>query len=78
MKYIITDKQIQDLAECGGYSARMIASWLKPIEPLYEAAPDLLEAVWVCMEHNRLYFGDAHNTVIQARAAIAKATGDAP
>jgi hypothetical protein len=39
------------------------------------AAPDLLEALWVCMEHNRLHHGDSHNTVIQARAAIAKAEG---
>ena len=42
---------------------------------LVAAAPDLLEALWVCMEHNRLHHGDSHNTVIQARAAIAKAKG---
>ena len=42
---------------------------------LIAAAPDLLEALWVCMEHNRLHHGDSHNTVIQARAAIAKAEG---
>lgn len=40
-----------------------------------DAKTDLLEALWVCMEHNRLHHGDSHNTVIQARAAIAKAEG---
>lgn len=42
---------------------------------LIAAAPDLLEALWVCMEHNRLHHGNSHNTVIQALAAIAKAEG---
>ena len=35
---------------------------------------ELLYVLWVCMEHDRLYFGDNHNTVIQAQAAISKAT----
>jgi len=43
---------------------------------LIAAAPDLLDALWVCMEHNRLHHGDSHNTVLQARAAIEKATGE--
>jgi len=37
------------------------------------AAPDLLDALWVLTEHNTLHFGEDHNTVIQGRAAIAKA-----
>ena len=41
---------------------------------LIAAAPDLLDALWVCTEHNALYLGENHNTVIQGRAAIAKAT----
>lgn len=41
---------------------------------LVAAAPDLLDALWVCMEHNALHFGENHNTVIHARAAIDKAT----
>lgn len=44
---------------------------------LIAAAPDLLEALWVATEHNALHFGEQHNTVIQGRAAIAKATGGA-
>ena len=44
---------------------------------MLEADADLLEALWVCMEHNHLHFGENHNTVIQASAAIAKATGGA-
>lgn len=43
---------------------------------LIAAAPELLDALWVCMEHNKIHFGEAHNTVIQARAAIAKALGE--
>lgn len=43
-----------------------------PQEPAVNA--ELLDALWVCMEHNRLHFGESHNTVIQSRAAIAKAT----
>ena len=43
---------------------------------LIAAAPELLEALWVCAEHNALHFGECHNTVIQARAAIAKARGE--
>lgn len=45
---------------------------------LIAAAPELLDALFVCMEHNRLYLGDNHNTVIYAKAAIAKATGETP
>lgn len=30
----------------------------------------LREALWVCAEHNALHFGETHNTVAQARAAL--------
>lgn len=43
---------------------------------LIAAAPELLEALWVATEHNALHFGERHNTVIQGRAAILKATGE--
>lgn len=31
-----------------------------------------LDYLWVVVEHNRLHFGDSHNTVIQGKAAIAQ------
>ena len=43
---------------------------------LMAAAPQLLEALWVCMEHNRVHYGESHNTVMQARSAISKAKGE--
>ena len=33
----------------------------------------LREALWTCVEHNALHFGESHNTVIQGRAALASA-----
>jgi hypothetical protein len=45
---------------------------------LIAAAPDLLDALWICTEHNALHYGESHNTVIAGRAAIAKATGETP
>ena len=36
-----------------------------------EQHKQVLGALWVLKEHNRLHFGDAHNTVMQADAAIA-------
>lgn len=39
---------------------------------LHEANQAMLYALWVCAEHNALYLGENHNTVIQARAAITK------
>ena len=30
----------------------------------------LVEALWICSEHNSLHHGERHNTVIQARAAL--------
>lgn len=43
---------------------------------LHSVNVELLDALWVCMEHNRVHHGESHNTVIQAREAIAKATGE--
>lgn len=43
---------------------------------LMAAAPDLFDALWVATEHNALRFGESHNTVIQGRAALAKARGE--
>lgn len=44
---------------------------------LIAAAPELLEALWLCFDHCRLYYPEVeHNNVGDAvRAAIAKATG---
>lgn len=36
-------------------------------------ADALREALWVCVEHNALHFGEIHNTVVQGRAALAGA-----
>ena len=36
-------------------------------------ADALREALWVCVEHNALHFGETHNTVVQGRAALASA-----
>lgn len=36
-------------------------------------ADALREALWVCVEHNALHFGERHNTVVQGRAALAGA-----
>lgn len=33
----------------------------------------LREALWICVEHNALHFGERHNTVVQGRAALAGA-----
>lgn len=33
----------------------------------------LREALWICVEHNALHFGETHNTVVQGRAALAGA-----
>ena len=33
----------------------------------------LREALWICVEHNALHFGETHNTVVQGRAALASA-----
>ncbi len=38
-------------------------------DKLRQAAQQVLDALWVCAEHNTLYHGENHNTVIQARAA---------
>lgn len=45
---------------------------------LIAAAPDLLEALWLCFDHCRLYYPEVeHNNVGDAvRAAISKATGE--
>lgn len=43
---------------------------------LIAAAPELLEALQVIADHNELYYGESHNTVIMARAAIKKALGE--
>lgn len=47
--------------------------------PLYTTPPATqaaltaaLDYLWVVVEHNRLHFGDSHNTVIQGKAAIAQ------
>lgn len=47
------------------------------ITPLYTTPPATqaaltaaLDYLWVVVEHNRLHFGDSHNTVIQGKAAI--------
>lgn len=34
---------------------------------------DMREALWICVEHNALHFGETHNTVVQGRAALAGA-----
>lgn len=34
---------------------------------------DMREALWICVEHNALHFGERHNTVVQGRAALAGA-----
>ncbi len=36
-------------------------------------ADALREALWICVEHNALHFGETHNTVVQGRAALAGA-----
>ena len=36
-------------------------------------ADALREALWICVEHNALHFGETHNTVVQGRAALARA-----
>ena len=36
-------------------------------------ADALREALWICVEHNALHFGETHNTVVQGRAALASA-----
>ena len=38
----------------------------------------LRNALWVLTEHNALHFGEAHNTVIQGRAALAASPAQAP
>ena len=52
--------------------------------PLYTTPPATqaaltaaLDYLWVVVEHNRLHFGDSHNTVIQGQAVVAQieATG---
>ena len=35
----------------------------------------LREALWVCVEHNRLHFGERHNTVIQGNKALEERAG---
>ncbi len=47
---------------------------LRRLAIVEEQREALLDALWVCMEHNLLHYGESHNTVIQARAAIAAAT----
>lgn len=37
----------------------------------------LREALWICVEHNALHFGETHNTVVQGRAALAGAAAAA-
>lgn len=36
-------------------------------------ADALREALWICVEHNALHFGETHNTVVQGRAALSAA-----
>ena len=40
-------------------------------------ADALREALWVCVEHNALHFGETHNTVVQGRAALANSAPEA-
>lgn len=55
---------------------RMSDSQLESIATLAQAAPDLYEVLWTAVEHNALIFGEDHNTVIDGRAALAKARGE--
>ena len=41
-------------------------------------ADALREALWTCVEHNALHFGENHNTVVQGRAALANAAAAVP
>ena len=41
--------------------------------PAPVGADALREALWICVEHNALHFGETHNTVVQGRAALASA-----
>ena len=41
--------------------------------PALIGADALREALWICVEHNALHFGETHNTVVQGRAALAGA-----
>lgn len=41
-------------------------------------ADALREALWICVEHNALHFGETHNTVVQGRAALATAAAAVP
>lgn len=36
-------------------------------------ADALREALWICVEHNALHFGETNNTVVQGRAALSTA-----
>lgn len=46
--------------------------WVIQIEATQAALTAALDYLWVVVEHNRLHFGDSHNTVIQGKAAIAQ------
>ena len=48
----------------------------KSIQKLEAQVSALREALWTCVEHNALHFGEDHSTVIEGRAALAKARGE--
>jgi len=49
---------------------------LKKFDPRADArlavAERMAQALWVCVEHNRLHFGESHNTVIDGGAVLAE------
>jgi len=42
------------------------------VEQMHEVAERMAQALWVCVEHNRLHFGESHNTVIDGGAVLAE------
>jgi len=59
--------------QCEANAAYIAAANPQTMLKLCEVIRVQHEALWTLMEHNALHYGESHNTVIEGRAALAKA-----
>jgi hypothetical protein len=69
-----TAAELRRLHEANQEKGIRLSERMKELLKVEAQRDELLDALWVCMEHNLLHYGESHNTVIQARSAIAAAT----
>lgn len=58
------------------YETDVAEAAIEQVKKLEAERDRLRDALWVVTEHNALHFGESHNTVIVARAALAQEQGE--